>query len=327
MHDEPHVVAPRGGLLSICDRTVTKLRNRLFDSHTPTGVGLGLRAQFLDAVHAGEADGRVAFLEVSPENYMRRGGWLVERFEAIAERTPLITHGLMMSLGGFEPFADDYFAELRGFLARHGGSWHSDHLCFSAHGGAVLHDLLPLPSDEATALRVAARIREAQDRLERPLAIENISYYLPMGEAQLSEAEFVRLVCEAADCALLLDVNNVYVNAKNFGFDVGEMLAAYPLERVVQLHVAGHTRWDRFDMFLDDHGDAAEPKVHELMQWVVERTGPLPVLLERDKKIPPLAELLDEVAQLQAGYEAALARHRATHLDNHLDKGEPARVG
>ena len=277
------------------------------------GVGLGLRGQFMAEVDAGAADGRVAFLEVSPENYMHRGGRNVRLFEAIAERVPLITHGLMMSLGALDDFDADYFAQLRQFFARHASridsKWHSDHLCFSSQSGAVLHDLLPLPHDEVTARRVAARIREAQDRLERPLAIENISYYVPMGRPALSEAEFVSLVCEEADCGLLFDVNNVYVNSKNFGFDVREMVAAYPLDRVVQLHVAGHTHWSRYDFFLDDHGDSAEPTVHELMQHVIERTGPLPVLLERDKKIPPLAALLDEVASLQASYDGALARH------------------
>jgi uncharacterized protein (UPF0276 family) len=250
---------------------------------------------------------------------MHRRGRLVRQFEAVAEREPIITHGLMMSLGAHDPFDPAYFADLRGFLARHGGSWHSDHLCFSTHAGAVLHDLLPVPLDEVTALRVAARIREAQDRLERPLAIENISYYLPMGVPRMTEAEFVSLVCAEADCGLLLDVNNIYVNSKNFGFDVHEMLAGYPIDRVVQMHVAGHARWDRFGMFLDDHGSTAEPTVHDLMQWVVERTGPIPVLLERDKKIPPLAELLLEVAAFQTSYDEALARRESVSIETRVE--------
>jgi uncharacterized protein (UPF0276 family) len=285
---------------------VPSIRDRLHDLRTPTGVGLGLRAEFLTPANAGAADGRVAFFEISPENYMHRAGPVVRKFEEIAARVPIISHGLMMSLGGLDPFDDDYFTALREFLARHAETlpkWHSDHLCFSTEQGAVLHDLLPLPADEPTALRVAARIREAQDRLERPLAIENISYYLPIGQPRLREAEFVRLVCEEADCGLLLDVNNVYVNSKNFGFDVREMLAGYPLDRVVQLHVAGHTRWDRFEMFLDDHGATAEP--------TVQRIGPVPVLLERDSDIPPLDDLLEEVAALQASYDVALDRHTA----------------
>lgn len=289
------------------------IRDRLHTADTPTGVGLGLRAEFLRAarrkLEAGELD--LPFLEISPENYMKRGGRNLRLFEEIAEQKPIITHGLMMSLGALDDFDAEYFAELRGFLERHGRSWHSDHLCFSTHDGALLHDLLPLSFDEATVRRVAGRIREAQDRLGTPLAIENISYYLPMGAPKMSEAAFVSAVCEEADCGLLLDVNNIYVNSKNFGFDVREMLAAYPLDRVVQMHVAGHTHWSRFDFFLDDHGATPEPTVHELMQWVVERTGPIPVLLERDKKIPPLDELLEEVAALQASYDEALTRFRA----------------
>ncbi|NVB38735.1 DUF692 domain-containing protein [Pseudenhygromyxa sp. WMMC2535] len=292
---------------------MTSVRERFHSSKTPTGVGLGLRAEFIADVseRLDEVVDKLAFLEVCPENYMRRGGRSRRLFETIAERVPLITHGVMMSLGALDPFDAEYFAELREFLPRYGSGWHSDHLCFSGYGGAVLHDLLPLPLDEASALRFAARVREAQDRLGVQLAVENVSYYLPMGQPRLSEAEFATIICEEADCGLLLDVNNVYVNSKNFGFDAREMVAAYPLDRVIQMHVAGHSRWDRFGFFLDDHGAAAEPTVHELMQWVVERTGPLPVLLERDKKIPALDELLDEVAALQASYDAALARRES----------------
>ncbi len=287
---------------------MTSIRDRLHDRRTPTGVGLGLRAAFIERIHAGEADGKLAFLEVCPENYMHRGGRAPRRFEAIAERIPIITHGLMMSLGSLDPLDEHYLAELRGFISRHGTAWHSDHLCFSGHAGALLHDLLPVPMNTSSAIRVAERILRAQDSIGKPLAIENISYYLPMGAAAASEAEFMTEVCERADCGLLLDVNNVFVNSNNFGFDPRAMVAAYPLERVVQMHVAGHTRWERFDMWLDDHGATAEPTVHELMAYVVERTGPVPVLLERDKQIPTLDELLVEVAALQASYDEALAR-------------------
>jgi uncharacterized protein (UPF0276 family) len=298
---------------------MTNMRDRLHDRATPTGVGLGLRGALIESIHAGKADGKLAFLEVCPENYMHRGGKLPRQFEAIAERIPIITHGLMLSLGSADPLDADYLRELSGFVARHGTAWHSDHLCFSGQGGALLHDLLPLPMTSKTVAHVVERIARAQDAIGKPLAIENISYYLPVpgepGERELAnEAEFVREVCERADCALLLDVNNIYVNAKNFGFDAFELLRAYPLERVIQMHVAGHTRWERFDMWLDDHGAAAEPIVHAMMQWVVERTGPLPVLLERDKSIPTLEVLLEEVAALQLGYDAALARWSAANV-------------
>src|SRR5689334_2918706 len=130
------------------------IRDRLHDHRTPTGVGLGLRAEFLSDAHAGMADGRIAFFEISPENYMHRGGPVVRKFEEIAARVSIISHGLMMSLGSLEPFDDDYFTHLRAFLDRHADilpKWHSDHLCFSTEQGAVLHDLLPLPADDRTA--------------------------------------------------------------------------------------------------------------------------------------------------------------------------------
>lgn len=306
---------------------MTTMRDRLHDRATPTGVGLGLRGALIESIHAGEADGKLAFLEVCPENYMHRGGKAPRQFEATAERIPIITHGLMLSLGSADPLDQDYLRELRQFVARHGTAWHSDHLCFSGHGGAMLHDLLPLPMTRKTVAHVVERIARAQDAIGKPLVIENISYYVPMPSESsepselANEAEFISEVCERADCGLLLDVNNIYVNAKNFGFDALELLRGYPLDRVIQMHVAGHTRWDRFDMWLDDHGAAAEPTVHAMMQWVVERTGPLPVLLERDKAIPSLAELLTEVAALQASYDAALASWSAASAGGQVSHG------
>ncbi len=286
----------------------------------PTGVGLGLRGKFIDDVVQGGLDGTaVAFLEIAPENYMHRGGALPRQLGQIAERIPTITHGLMMSLGAADPLRDDYFDELRPFVDAFGGPWHSDHLCFSGLDGALLHDLLPLPHTDDSVRRVAARVREAADRLGRPMAVENISYYVPMGVEVLDEATFVRAVVEEADCGLLLDVNNVLVNAKNFGRDPWAWLERVPLDRVVQLHVAGHERWDEHDMVVDTHGATVESEVYAMMQWVIERTGPLPVLLERDTNIPPLAELVDEVARLDAAYREALSRRseRAPSAERH----------
>ena len=208
--------------------------------HPPTGVGLGLRAAFLHEVVRGDADGKVAFLEVAPENYMHRGGRSPKRLGTLAERFPIITHGLMMSLGGTDPFRDAYMNELKAFLDRYDHPWHSDHICWSGMDGAMLHDLLPIPFTGATAKRVAARIREAADRLERPMAIENISWYLELGKSSLDETSFLTEVLERADCKLLLDVNKVFVNASNHGFDARAWIDTIPLERVVQLHIAGH---------------------------------------------------------------------------------------
>lgn len=277
---------------------------------SPTGVGLGLRGSFIAEVDAGAADGRVPFFEISPENHMRRGGARPARLARIRERFPVLTHGLSMSLGGLEPLDPDYFAELRQFLAPIGEHWHSDHICFCGTDGKQLHDLLPVPFTSASARRIAARVREAADRLERPMAVENISYYLPLGVPSVDEPAFIAELLERADCGLVLDVNNVFVNAQNHGFDARAWLARIPLARVVQLHIAGHEFWDdvRQDLIIDTHGAPVRAEVDELLAWVIERTGPLPVLLERDNNIPALPELLGERDRLQAIYDAALAR-------------------
>lgn len=275
----------------------------------PTGIGLGLRGKFIDHVVRGDADGKLAFLELSPENYMHRGGEMPRLLEQLADRFPIITHGLTMSLGSTDPLRDDYLTELRPFLHRYKTPWHTDHLCFSGLEGVLLHDLLPLPLTRGSAMRIADRVREVQDRIGLPFGVENISWYLPMGKPEMPEGVWVREVIERADCPLLLDVNNIFVNSRNHGFDPYDWLAEIPLERVVQLHVAGHERWDKFDMWVDTHGATVLDPVHEMMAWVIERTGPLPVLLERDTNIPPLADLLDEVEKLDATYQAAVRKH------------------
>ncbi|MCY1056422.1 DUF692 domain-containing protein [Nannocystis sp. SCPEA4] len=282
-------------------------------SEVPTGVGLGLRGAFLAEVDRGAADGRVPFWEISPDNYVARGGARPARLARIAERFPILSHGLSLSLGGLDPLDAEFMAGLRGFFERLPAPWHSDHLCFSGHDGKMLHDLLPLPWTTASARRVAARVREVSERLERPMLVENISYYLPLGCAPLDEAAFVVEVLERADCGLLLDVNNVFVNATNHGFDPLTWLAQIPLDRVVQMHIAGHEFWDdeRRDLIIDTHGAPVRREVDELLAWVVERTGPLPVLLERDENIPPLAELLAERDRVDGVYQAALVRHAA----------------
>ncbi len=276
----------------------------------PTGVGLGLRGSFMAEVDAGAADGRVPFFEISPENHMHRGGARPARLARIRERFPVLTHGLSMSIGGLEPLDADYFATLREFLAPFGDHWHSDHLCFCGVDGKQLHDLLPVPFTAASARRLAARVREAADRLARPMAVENISYYLPLGVPSVDEPEFIAELLERADCGLVLDVNNVFVNATNHGFDARAWLARIPLARVVQLHVAGHEFWDDVEqtLIIDTHGAPVRTEVDELLAWVIERTGPLPVLLERDNNIPALPELLAERDRLQAVYDQALAR-------------------
>jgi len=308
------------------------------DAGAITGVGLGLRWDFIDEILA--AKPALPFVEVSPENYMGRGGYYDEALDRARELWPIVTHGLTMSLGGVDPLREDYLVGLTAFLERVGSPWHSDHLCFSTHGGVVLHDLLPIPFKKEEVGRVADRIKRAQDAIGRPMAIENVSFYLHPGKREMTEAEFIARVCDAADCGLMLDVNNAYVNATNFGFDVDAWMRTVPLDRVVQMHVAGHDwfsegTWQGTDvpgggqdgrddregkLIVDTHGADCSDDVLALLERTLEKTGPVPVLLERDQAIPSLDLLLSEVARIDAIWQRATARSpRAT-----LARGEVA---
>ena len=278
------------------------------DTSHPTGVGLGLRWDFLDEVVEGPALG-IPFFEVSPENYMRRGGWYPAALEQVRERYPIVTHGLTLSLGGVQPPPADYLTELRREIERLRSPWHSDHLCFSTAGARVLHDLLPLAFSRENVARVSDRLRRVQDQLGVPMAMENISWYAHPGKPELPEAEFITAILERSGAGLVLDVNNVYVNAENHGFDPKRFIAGLPLERVVQIHVAGHTRFDD-GFIIDTHGASVIDPVLDLLDFVIERTGPLPVLLERDNDVPPLADLLQEITRIDGVYQAALERRR-----------------
>ncbi len=281
---------------------------------TRTGVGLGLRWDFIDELLRAPG-ASLDFVEISPENYMGRGGYFPATLERVAAAFPVITHGLTLSLGGVDPFDAGYMRELRAFVARFESPFHSDHLCFGSSGGRVLHDLLPIAFTQATVTRVADRVRRAQDALGVPMAVENISFYLHPGRAQMGEAEFIARVCERADCGLMLDVNNAYVNAQNFGFDVDAWMRTVPLHRVVQMHVAGHEvlddeafAHDGAKLIVDTHGADVGDPVLGLLERVLRETGPVPVLLERDTNIPPFDELLAEVARIKAIWTRATAR-------------------
>jgi len=286
-------------------------------SKNPSGVGLGLRWELLNEVL--DADEQrltpIRFFEVSPENYMRRGGLFPRSLARIAERHSVTTHGLMMSLGSTDPFDPAYFDELKKFLERFEGQWHSDHLSFSGLDGAMLHDLLPVPFTSQSAKRIASRIREASERLERPMAVENVSYYARSGPSELTEVEFIGEVLEQADCGLLLDLNNLDVNAKNHKFDPWSWLGKIPLDRVVEIHVAGPEMWPN-GLLIDTHGTPVGDSVYELLQWVIKRAGPKPVLLERDNNVPTFDELLSEIEKIDAIYQAALSvweKNREAH--------------
>jgi hypothetical protein len=262
------------------------------------GVGLGLRWALAEDIIE-RPPPELAFLEVAPENYMRRGGLFPASLQACAERWPIVTHGLTMSLGGIDPIPSDYLATLASFARRVSTPWHSDHLCFTVAGGTVTHELLPLPFTREAAEHVAVRVMRAQDALGIPMAVENISYYAHPGVPEMDEADFAAAVVARAGCSLLLDVNNVYVNAKNHGFDARAMIAKMPLDRVVQIHVAGHDTSDPA-LILDTHAEAVRVEVYDLLAFTLERTGSVPIVLERDDNFPPWEELCAEVAKLDA---------------------------
>jgi uncharacterized protein (UPF0276 family) len=274
----------------------------------PKGVGLGLRWEFLeDLLAKDKAELPIDFLEISPENYVGRGGYYPAALARLSDRYSILTHGLTMSLGGNDPLDATYLNELRAFIRDVRAPHHSDHLCFSTAGGAVLHDLLPLRFTKASAEHVADRVKRAEDALGVPMAVENISFYTDPGPREMDEPEWISLVCDRADCGLMLDVNNAYVNAQNFGFDVDAWMRNAPLERTVQMHVAGHDRFEESDfvegasgsIILDTHGQDVPDPVLSLLERVLPRTGDVPIVLERDTNIPPFADLMSELRRIR----------------------------
>lgn len=269
------------------------------------GVGLGLRRPHLEAA-AARADHGVPFWETCPENLIGDGGRPHRLASAVLERDPVLTHGLAISVGGFDPWDADYLRGLGRFLVRTGTPWHSEHLCFTGVDGSCLHELLPLPFTREAVRHAVGRARDLQARLPVPLLLENITYYAHLGEPEMDEAAFLAEVLEGADVGWLLDVNNLFVNALNFGFDPKAWLVRMPLDRVAQIHIAGHKRFGAITV--DTHGAEVIDPVLELLQWTLARLGrPVPVLLERDNHIPDFEVLLAERARIQAACDAALA--------------------
>ncbi len=260
-----------------------------------SGAGLGLRRGLLGALQdctVSELD----FLEVAPENWIGVGGRLGKQLRALTERLPFLCHGLSLNLGGFAPLDMQLLEAIKGFLDEHGIRGYSEHLSACADDGP-LYDLMPLPFCEESVARIATRVRTVPEVLERPLIIENVSAYARL-PGELDEASFVRAVLERADCQLLLDVNNVFVNAINFGFDPRAYIAAMPSERIAYLHVAGH--YDEApDLKIDTHGAAVIDPVWALLEHAYAVHGVRPTLLERDFNFPPIAELYGEVAQIR----------------------------
>jgi uncharacterized protein (UPF0276 family) len=264
-------------------------------SHYPVhGAGLGLRRTLLGPL-ADQPPGQVGFYEIAPENWIGVGGRYGKQLRAFTERYPFVTHGLSLSIGGPAPLDETFLQRLKRFLDEHGIATYTEHLSYCSDDGH-LYDLMPIPFSAEAVRHTAARIRRTQEILERRIAMENVSYYAAPGQ-EMEEIEFINTVLEEADCGLLLDVNNIYVNSVNHGYDAEQFLNALPAERVVYLHIAGHYN-QADDLIVDTHGADVIDPVWDLLDKAYTRCGVVPTLLERDFNIPPLPQLLTEVDRI-----------------------------
>jgi len=271
------------------------------------GFGLGLRTEHYEAIF--EQPPRVDWFEALTENYMVDGGRPLYWLERVRSHYPIVFHGVSLSIGSTAPLDLEYLRQLKSLVQRFEPRWISDHLCWTGVAGKNLHDLLPLPYTEEALAHVAARVRRVQDFLGRRILIENVSSYLEYRHSRLTEWEFLAALCERADCELLLDVNNLYVNSRNHGFDPLAFLDAIPPARVRQIHLAGHSQDG--ELLIDTHDHPVCDPVWTLYAEALRRCGPVATMIERDDHIPPLAELVAELDRARALAASALRARAA----------------
>src|SRR5882672_6291468 len=262
----------------------------------PLGFGLGLRVDHYEAILGDNP--AVDWFEALTENYLVPGGKPLDYLMRIRERYPMVMHGVSLSIGSTQPLDRNYLAQVKALAARVEPHWISDHLCWTGIAGRNLHDLLPLPYTEEAIALVVARVGQIQDALGRQILLENVSSYLAFHESELSEWEFLREVAARADCAILLDINNIYVSSVNHGFDALTYLQAIPADRVRQFHLAGHS--DLGGHLIDTHDHPIVEPVWNLYRAALVQFGAVPTMIERDDNIPALSEL---VAELQIARE------------------------
>jgi uncharacterized protein (UPF0276 family) len=267
------------------------------------GVGLGLRSQHIDEVLLTQP--AVPWFELLTDNHMAPGGLIPVQLEAIRSNYPITFHCVGMSLGGTDPVDVEYLRGIKTLIERYQPSLISDHLCFSQHGQHNYHDLLPLPYNEETLNHFRQRITQIQDILETRILIENVSSYLTYRASTISEAEFISELLSRTDCDLLLDINNIYVNAVNHGFSASEYLSKIPMQRVREIHLAGYE--DRDTYLLDAHNNRVSPPVWELYEEVISKYPDIPTLIEWDNDIPSFTVLREEADAASA----LMQRHRS----------------
>lgn len=272
------------------------------------GFGLGLRTDHYDDIL--NTNPQVDWFEALTENYLIPGGKPLYYLDQISERYPMVMHGVSLSIGSQDPLNWDYLKQVKELAKRINAKWVSDHLCWTGIQHKNMHDLLPLPYTEEALNYLVERIQTVQDYLGRQLLIENVSSYITYSESELTEWEFIKQLCDRADCLLLLDINNIYVSSFNHRFDPLEFLNHIPVERVQQFHLAGHT--NNGDHIIDTHDHPIIDPVWALYAKAVERFGKVSTMIERDAHIPPLKTLLIELEQ-------------AKHIANDFYAVEPVR--
>lgn len=267
-------------------------------------VGIGYRKDFAEEFLQSEML-TPSFIEVAPENWIGVGGFWKKQFQKVLEKYPLFTHGLSLSIGSPDELDFGFLKKVKQFLKETDSQIYSEHLSYSKCDNAHLYDLLPIPFTGDAVKHVAERIKTVQGLLERKIAIEIVSYYTPVAP-ELSEATFINSILEEADCELLLDVNNVYVNSFNHQYDARQFIDQLPLERVSYIHMAGHQQISD-TLIIDTHGEAIIDPVYDLFRYTMEQLQrDVPVLLERDFNIPELVELQEEITQLHTIKKEAL---------------------
>lgn len=269
------------------------------------GAGLGLRRAFINEI-VDNPPRQVDFYEVAPENWIPIGGKAGRQFRAMTERFPFVCHGLSLSIGSPDPLDEAFVGAVKAFMAEHQIKLYSEHLSYCSNQGH-LYDLMPIPFTAEAVIYVANRIRRVQEILEQRIAIENVSYYAAPGK-EMDEIEFFNAVVTEADCDILIDINNIYVNSINHGYDAEAFLKAIPADRIAYAHIAGHYV-EAEDFLVDTHGAEVIDPVWRLLGKAYELYGVFPTLLERDFNIPPLAELVKEVQTIRHIQDSWKSQH------------------
>ncbi len=259
-------------------------------------IGIGFRKDFAEEF-LNSSDLNPAFIELAPENWIGMGGYWKKLLMKAAEKYPITCHGLSLSIGSPDELDVDFVKQVKQFLNEYQVKVYSEHLSYSKCDNAHLYDLLPIPFREDAVKHIVSRIKQVQDILERPLVIENVSYYTPVA-AEMTEAEFIKAIVTESNCQLLLDVNNVYVNAFNHGYQAKEFIKQLPLNKVGYIHMAGHEQVSD-TLIIDTHGQAVIDPVYELFDFATDLIQPVPVLLERDFNIPELSEMQMEIDRME----------------------------